>query len=330
MTGYSPAWWLPGPHSQTLWGKLFRQQELQPTEIERWDTPDGDFVDIHRLNTRGATTRLLVLHGLEGTIRSHYAQGLLSEARNRGWAADMLIFRSCGKDMNLTRRFYHSGDTSDLELVIGRLLAESPNQTLLLAGVSLGGNVLLKFLGEHAARLSPRIKAAAAVSVPFDLSRSSQFINRGFSKVYQKHFIKSLRRKALLKLAQFPELIQVQKLMELRTMYEFDNVLTAPLHGFRDAEDYYTQSSSLAWLPRISLPTLLLSSVDDPFLPAEVLIDVRNEARENSALTVEFPARGGHAGFIGGRNPFRPVYYMEQRVCDFLAEQITQTIALAG
>ena len=330
MSSYSPAWWLPGPHSQTLWGKLFRQQELQPTEIERWDTPDGDFVDIHRLNTRGATTRLLVLHGLEGTIRSHYAQGLLSEARNRGWAVDMLIFRSCGEQMNLTRRFYHSGDTSDLEMVIGRILLEFPNQTLLLAGVSLGGNVLLKYLGEHGSRLSPRIRAAAAVSVPFDLSRASRFINQGASKIYQRHFMKSLRRKVLLKLDRFPDLIMRQKLAALQTMFEFDNELTAPLHGFRDAEDYYTQSSSLPWLSRISLPTLLLNAVDDPFLPAEVLDDVRHAARENPALTLEFPARGGHAGFIGGRNPFRPVYYMERRVCDFLAEQITQTVALAG
>ncbi len=330
MSRYSPAWWLPGPHSQTLWGKLFRQQELQPTEIERWDTPDGDFLDIHRLNTSGASTRLVVLHGLEGTIRSHYAQALLSEARNRGWAADMLIFRSCGEHMNLTRRFYHSGDTSDLELVIGRILTEFPNQTLLLSGVSLGGNVLLKFLGEHGARLSPQIKAAAAVSVPFDLNRSSRFIDRGFSKVYQRHFMRSLKRKAAEKLARFPDLIDPKTLVELRTMYEFDNALTAPLHGFRDAEDYYQQSSSLSYLGRISLPTLLLSAVDDPFLPPEVLDDVRDAAKQNPELTLEFPAHGGHAGFIGGRNPFRPVYYMEQRVCDFLAEQITQTIALAG
>lgn len=330
MSGYSPAWWLPGPHSQTLWGKLFRRQQLQPTEIERWDTPDGDFLDIHRLNTTGATTRLLVLHGLEGTIRSHYAQGLLSEARNRGWSADMLIFRSCGEQMNLTRRFYHSGDTSDLELVIGRILTEFPDQNLLIAGVSLGGNVLLKFLGEHGSRLPPRIRAAAAVSVPFDLSRASRFINTGASKIYQWHFMKSLRRKVLRKLDQFPELIQPQKLRSLQTIFEFDNELTARLHGFRDAEDYYGRSSSLQWLSRISLPTLLLNAVDDPFLPAHVLDEVRQAARENPALTLEFPARGGHAGFIGGRNPFRPIYYMEQRVCDFLAEQITQTVALAG
>jgi uncharacterized protein len=330
MSRFSPAWWLPGPHSQTLWGKLFRQQELQPTEIERWDTADGDFLDIHHLNTHGASTRLLVLHGLEGTIRSHYAQGLLSEARKRGWAADMLIFRSCGKDINLTRRFYHSGDTSDLEMVIGRILADFPDQILVLAGVSLGGNVLLKFLGERGSSLSPRIRAAAAVSVPFDLSRASRFINRGASKIYQWHFMKSLRRKVLLKLERFPELIERQELMALRTMFEFDNELTAPVHGFRDAEDYYTQSSSLPWLSRISIPTLLLNAADDPFLPAEVLDDVRHTARENPSLIVEFPARGGHAGFIGGHNPFRPVYYMERRVCDFLAEQITQTIALAG
>ena len=238
----------------------------------------------------------------------------------------MLIFRSCGEEMNLTRRFYHSGDTSDLEMVIGRILTEFPDQTLFLAGVSLGGNILLKFLGEHGSRLSPRIRAAAAVSVPFDLSRASRFINRGASKIYQWHFMKSLQRKVLLKLDRFPELIQRQRLMSLQTMFEFDNELTAPLHGFRDAEDYYTRSSSLSWLSRISLPTLLLNAVDDPFLPAKVLTEVRHVARENSALTLNSPLGWARRFHWRSRDPFRPVYYMERRVCglNFLAEHFTK------
>ena len=332
MTQYSPAWWLPGAHAQTLWGKLFRREPLQPTVMERWDTPDGDFLDIHRLEAAppSPATRLLVLHGLEGTIRSHYAQALLGEAHVRGWAADMLIFRSCGSELNRTRRFYHSGETTDLACVVRRLLEASPEQSLVLAGVSLGGNVLLKYLGEQGVGLPRQIKAAAAVSVPFDLAESSRHINRGFARVYQRHFLRSLRQKAFGKLERFPDLIPRERLATMRTMHDFDNVITAPLHGFRDADDYYSQSSSLGWIGRIRIPALLLSAVDDPFLPPEVLDQVRAEANRNPVLELEFPRHGGHAGFISGPNPFRPDYYAERRACDFLANHLTRDLALAG
>lgn len=332
MTRYTPAWWLPGAHAQTLWGKLFRREPLQTTVMERWDTPDGDFLDIHRLAATSPSpgARLLVLHGLEGTIRSHYAQAFLGEAHARGWAADMLIFRSCGSELNRTRRFYHSGETTDLAFVVSRLVEAFPRQSLVLAGVSLGGNVLLKYLGEQGVGLPAQIKAAAAVSVPFDLARSSRHINKGFARVYQRHFLRSLRLKAFGKLERFPDLIPRERLAAMRTMHDFDDVITAPLHGFRDADDYYTQSSSLGWIRRISIPTLLLSAVDDPFLPPEVLDQVRAEAGRNPVLELEFPPHGGHAGFISGLNPFRPDYYAERRVCDFLANHLPPDLALAG
>ncbi len=332
MTEYSPAWWLPGAHAQTLWGKLFRRDPLQPTVVERWDTPDTDFLDIHRLraSSTSPSARLVVLHGLEGTIRSYYAQALLSEAGSRGWAADMLIFRSCGNELNRTRRFYHSGETTDLAFVIDRLLNEFPEQPLVLAGVSLGGNVLLKYLGERGTELPPQVRAAAAVSVPFDLGRSSRYIDRGFSRIYQRHFLRSLRRKAIGKLERFPDLVPPERLASIRTMYDFDNIMTAPIHGFRDADDYYSRSSSLGWIGRISIPTLLLSAVDDPFLPPAVLDEVRSEAKRNPALELDFPRHGGHAGFISGRNPFRPRYYAERRVCDFLANHLIRDVTLAG
>jgi predicted alpha/beta-fold hydrolase len=330
MSDYRPAWWLPGAHAQTLWGKLLRRESMQPTTAERWPTPDGDFIDLHRLDKSSSGPRLLLLHGLEGTIRSQYAQGLLGEARRRGWAADMLIFRSCGSEMNRTRRFYHSGETGDLGFVVDRLLEENPDQPLFLVGVSLGGNVVLKYLGEKGDLIDPRVKAAVAVSVPFDLARSSIHINRGFARVYQKHFMRSLKRKAFAKLEYFPDLIARARLEELRTMYEFDDALTAPVHGFRDAEHYYTSSSSLGWINQISIPTLLLSAADDPFLPQTVLDEVRSVARRNPRLHLEFTPRGGHVGFVGGRNPFKPRYYAEQRACDFLANHAAPTIALAG
>jgi predicted alpha/beta-fold hydrolase len=325
MSEFSPAWWLPGAHAQTMWGKLFRPMPPLFTQRIRWNTPDGDFVDLHRLpSTEPDAPRLLILHGLEGTIRSHYAQGLLLEARRREWAADLLIFRSCSDEMNLTRRFYHSGETSDVAFVIDRILNESSGQSLLTAGVSLGGNVLLKYLGERKADVSPQLKAAVAISVPFDLARSSRHINRGFARIYQRHFIRSLKRKTVAKLGRFPDLVDREQLSRIRTMYEFDETVTGPLHGFSGADDYYARSSSLGWLNQISIPTLLFNAVDDPFMPPDVLEHVRKVASKNSALEVDFPAHGGHAGFIAGSNPFRPFYYAERRACDFLAEKLAQ------
>lgn len=328
MTRYHAAWWVPGAHAQTLWGKLIRREPEQPTTSERWTTPDGDFLDIHRLTGTSNKPRLLILHGLEGTIRSQYAQKLLGEARKRGWSSDMLIFRSCSPEMNLTKRFYHSGETGDVGFVVDRIVRENPQQQLVLAGVSLGGNVLLKYLGERGVALAPQITAAAAVSVPFDLARASNHINQGFARVYQRHFIKSLKQKALKKLERFPDLISPDRLMGIETMYEFDDAVTASVHGFRDADHYYSSSSSLAWIGRISIPTLLLSARDDPFLPRTVLDDVRRVAQKNPRLELEFPAHGGHVGFVTGWNPFRPAYYAERRVCDFLANHVHREVAL--
>ncbi len=231
--------------------------------------------------------------------------------------------------MNRRRRLYHSGETTDLEFAVEKIEKEFPNQPLLLAGVSLGGNVLLKYLGERGRTVSPGIRAAAAVSVPFDLSRSSRHMNRGFSRVYQMRFMRSLKRKALAKLDQFPDFGPRSRLARLRTMYEFDDSVTAPLHGYRDAADYYARSSSISWIDRIRIPTLLLNAMDDPFLPADVLEEVRAVAQQNAWLTLELTAKGGHAAFVGGRNPFRPVYYAEKRVCDFLADQVGVKIGLS-
>lgn len=322
---YTPAWWVPGPHLRTLWGKLFRRAEPVPTRRERWETPDGDFVDLQRLDAAAPDRpRVLLLHGLEGTPRSHYVRGTFAEARRRGWGMDLLVFRSCGGEPNRARRFYHSGETTDLAFVLDRVLAEHPRAPLVLAGVSLGGNVLLKFLGERGAELPERLKGAAALSVPFDLARGSRHISRGFARVYERHFLRSLKRKARAKLERYPDLVERDALAAARTLWDFDDRVTAPVHGFADAADYYARSSALAWLDRIRLPTLLLSAADDPFLPREVLDEVRDVARHNPALTLEFVERGGHVGFVSGRVPWRPHYYGEWRVCDFLAHRLAE------
>ena len=320
---FRPAWWVPGPHAQTLWGKFARRSKPLPTRIERWSTPDDDFVDVLRLDSPSSySARLFVLHGLEGTVRSHYVGGLLREAHARGWGADMLIFRGCGDEPNKATRFYHSGETGDLAFAVDRVLTEHPHADVVMCGVSLGGNVLLKWLGERSETVPERVRGAVAISVPFDLERGSRYISRGFSRVYERHFLRTLRRKAQAKLRRYPGLFDAFALNSARTLYEFDDIVTGPVHGFRDAHDYYTRSSSLHFLAHIRRPTLLLSARDDPFLPAAVLDEVTEIARTNSCLTVEFTVGGGHVGFVHG-SPWRPLYYAEYRTGEFLSSQLT-------
>ena len=312
---------------RTLWGKFFRRIPDPGARRIRIEMSDGDFLDTWRVDAAAHCPRVLVLHGLEGGPRSHYARGLLGEARRRGWGADLLVFRSCGDEINRTPRFYHSGETGDLAFVLDRLIAEFPASPLFLAGVSLGGNVLLKYLGEAGNGVPAQVSAAAAVSVPYDLARSSRHIDRGFSRVYQAHFLRSLRRKATAKRAKFPDRVPAPVARRGATLYAFDDAVTAPLHGFASAEDYYSQSSAIRWLSGIRIPTLLLSAADDPFLPVDVLRDVRRIAVGNPALHVEFVERGGHAGFIGGRIPWRPVYYLEARLGDFFETRLSHNPA---
>jgi len=322
---YTPAWWVPGAHLQTLWGKLVRRTPRVDTRVERWATPDGDEIELRRLDApRGHadTPRLLLLHGLEGTIDSTYLLGTLAEARARGWAADVLIFRTCNGEMNRTRRMYHSGETTDLDFVVRRLVSAHPRQPLVAAGFSLGGNVLLKWLGEQGDAVPSQFVAAAAVSVPFDLERGSRHIERGFARIYGRHFLRTLRAKALAKLRAFPGLFDRTALERARTLFDFDDAVTAPVHGFLNASDYYSRSSSLRFLDRIRRSTLLLSARDDPFLPPEVLDRVAVVARDNPHVHLEFHELGGHVGFVSGLSPFRARYYAEWRVVDFLAEQV--------
>ncbi|MGH7616420.1 MAG: hydrolase [Gemmatimonadaceae bacterium] len=316
---YRPAWWVPGGHAQTLWGKFFRTRPSLPVRMERWDTPDGDFLDICRLDAERGRPRLLFLHGLEGTIRSHYVAGLFGEARRRGWAADLMIFRGCGDEPNRQRRFYHSGETGDLTFALDRVIGEHPSSPIVLAGISLGGNVLLKFLGERGSNVPVSVRGAAAISVPYDLERGARNLEHGVSRIYNRHFLRTLRHKARAKLARFPNMFDGDALERARNIYEFDDAVTAPVHGFANAHDYYSRSSSIHWIRTIARPTLLLSSFDDPFLPSDVLDAVAAIAPSNRNLALEFTRGGGHVGFVAGAVPLRPSYYAERRVCEFLA-----------
>jgi predicted alpha/beta-fold hydrolase len=318
--------WLRNPHAQTIWGKFFRRTIVPPMRMERWELPDGDFLDLCRMEGAAGRPRLIMLHGLEGTVRSHYARAFFADAHRRGWAADLIIFRTCGDEPNRLLRSYHSGETGDLDLVVTRLTAAEPARPVVLAGVSLGGNVLLKWLGERGANAPPSLAGAAAISTPLDLARGSRFMEQGISRVYGTHFLRTLRKKAREKSTRFPGRIRLAEIEAARTLWEFDDVMTAPVHGFRDAADYYARSSSINFLHAIRVPTLLLNAVDDPFLPPDVLDAARVIALDNPALHIEFPERGGHVGFVGGKAPWSPRYYGERRALDFLEAQLARRV----
>jgi len=318
-SSFIPAWWVPGPHSQTLWGKLARRIPLAPGTMERWPTLDDDFVDVFRIPAGRASPRIIVLHGLEGTLQSHYIRGIVHQTAAVGWGVDVLLFRGCGNEPNRAPRFYHAGETEDLTLVIQRVVAEFPHAPVFLLGYSLGGNVLLKWLGEQRAQLPPGLRAAAAVSVPYDLEAGARHISHGFSRVYERHFLRTLRRKALEKLLRYPGLFDVNALEQARTIVQFDEAVTAPVHGFTGVHDYYSRSSSVGFLDQIHLPTLLLSAFDDPFLPATALHRVLAIAQRNPALVAEFSAAGGHVGFVSGQIPFRGRVFSEDRIMSFFS-----------
>lgn len=317
-----------------MWGRLTRRRLTVPLHAEQWTTPDDDALEIRRLRlpTTGSTStpHVVFLHGLEGGVHSHYIANLFAEAAQRHWSADLILFRGCATELNRARRFYHSGETTDLDFAIRRMIAERPEAPIGLIGVSLGGNVLLKWLGESQPSSIPaQVRGAVAVSVPFDLARGCQYLSRGFSRVYERFFLRSLLAKTRRKLESHPDLCDAAALNRVRTLWDFDDVVTAPVHGFRDALDYYTKSSSIQFLHAIRVPTLLLSARDDPFLPPDVLDAVQSIASENPALQIEFVRRGGHVGFISGRVPWRPVYYAEWRAVEFLARSFAPSQMMA-
>jgi predicted alpha/beta-fold hydrolase len=305
-----------------MWGRFARRRPRIPTTRECLASRDDDSIELHHLAGEPGAPHVMLLHGLEGSPQSHYVSGLLSQAYARGWGASLLVFRGCGSEANRARRFYHSGETEDLAFAFAELSGRWPDRVWFAVGVSLGGNVLLKWLGERGSAIASRIRAAAAISVPFDLEAGARHISRGFARPYDRSFLRSLRRKAVAKLSRYPELFDREKLARAKTVYEFDDAVTAPVHGFASAHDYYEKSSSMQFLRNIRVPTLLLSSEDDPFVPREVLQRARQTAAANPVLTVEFHGAGGHVGFVEGSWPWRPVYYAERRVFRFFEESM--------
>lgn len=309
-----------------MWGPLFRRGGGPPLRRERVDTPDGDFVDLDWL-AEPAPPRaplLLVLHGLEGGARSHYVTGLLTHARATGWRGAALNFRSCSGEPNRCPRFYHSGDTGDLDHVLRLLVAREPGLRVGAVGVSLGGNVLLKWLGEQEAGAPGQVIAAVGISVPFDLETCARALDRGFARrVYTAGFLRTMRRKVVRKARMFPGFVDVAAVRRARTFAAYDRAMTAPVHGFADERDYWRRSSCAAYLARIRRPTLLINAVDDPLVPHTALPLPETLP---PGVRLETTPRGGHVGFVEGRWPWRAASWAERRAVAFLGAVLAREV----
>lgn len=300
MSAYQAPWWLPGGHAQTIWPAL-RPPPRAPLARERWDTPDGDFIDVDFAGPAGPVS-IVLFHGLEGGSDSHYARDLAAECVRRGLRLAIPHWRGCSGEPNRTRRAYHSGDSEEVDWILRRL--HVPDSTLLAVGVSLGGNALLKWLGERGADAVRLVRRAAAVSAPIDLPAAGAALDRGLNRlIYTRFFLSTLKPKTLAKLEVFPDLCDPALVRRARTFREFDNVVTAPLHGFRDVDHYWTSAASGPYLGSIRVPTLLLNARNDPFLPEQALVAAARNA--SADVLLEFPATGGHVGFMTGAFPGR-------------------------
>jgi uncharacterized protein len=325
MKGYRAPGWALGGNLQTIWPALWsrRWTDAAPRYArERWTTPDGDFIDVdHQRSERPAAPgqrRLLVLfHGLEGSSSSHYAQAFADAARARGWDYAVPHFRGCSGELNLAPRAYHSGDHEEIGWILRRLREAHPASAgpLLVVGISLGGNALLRWAEEAGATAAATADAVAAVSSPIDLAAGGRAIGRGFNRqVYTRMFLRSMQPKALAKLTQHPGLFSRERLLAVRTIYDFDNVFTAPLHGFRDTDDYWARGSAKPHLHQIRIPALVLNALNDPFVPAASLPRPADAGRH---VRLWQPTHGGHVGFPGGSLPGH-VFTLPQAVMDWL------------
>jgi hypothetical protein len=313
---YSPPILCSNPHFQTIVPSLLRRVAGVNYERERIDTPDGDFLDLDWSRV-GSNRLAVVLHGMEGDSKRHYVLGMVKALNRGGWDAVALNFRGCSGECNRKPRFYHSGDTEDLHTAVLHVAAGNEYSKLALIGFSLGGNVILKYLGERDGALHPLIKKAVTFSVPCDLTACEVKITQSGAGLYLKRFLRLLHNKIKMKMQVMPGSVDDNGYNQISTLREFDNRYTAPLHGFKDALDYYEKSSCGPFLLNISVPTLLVNSADDPFL-AESAYPVR-EARENPYFFLEVTDFGGHVGFFAVNRLGE--YWSESRALEFLNDR---------
>ena len=314
-SSFKSPWWLPGGNLQTIYARALARNYTVEYQRQRWETPDGDFIDLDWLNRQGGMDKLLVLfHGLEGCSRSHYALSLMAMAQQLGWRGVVPHFRGCSGEINRLPRAYHSGDAAEIDWILRRLKRESPDCEIYVIGVSLGGNMLLKWLGEQGAAATAVLHGAMAVSAPVDLHAAAAVLDFGYRRaIYTSRFLCSLRAKVLAKIAAHGLDIDIGAVRACSTFRQIDDLYTAPIHGFKDADDYWTRASSKPWLKHIRMPTLLLNARNDPFLPASALPAPRDVS---DAVTLEFPNAGGHVGFVDGPLPGR-LEWLPQRIADF-------------
>ncbi|MBI3545434.1 MAG: hydrolase [Gammaproteobacteria bacterium] len=310
---FKPAWWCRGPHMQTLWARLVRYAPPIELRRERLELSDGDFIDLDWTKKNQTGPIVIVLHGLEGSSSSPYALGILKAIEARGWRGVVMHFRGCSGEVNRLPRSYHSGDTGDLAFFVDSLRRREPRTRLATVGYSLGGNVLLKWLGTT--REQAPLSAAVAVSVPFVLRYASERLQQGFSRLYQWKLMRTMRASVMQKQRRMDMPLRIQDITTLKNFRDFDEHVTARLHGFDSADHYYAVASSRQYLQGITVPTLVLHARDDPFM-SEKAIPRKDEF--SSAVTLEVSAQGGHVGFVSGAWPWRPRYWLEQRIPEFL------------
>jgi predicted alpha/beta-fold hydrolase len=323
-----PGWWIRGAHLQTIWARLARSRHLVRFRREILETPDGDELVLDHADGPAGAPRVLLLHGTEGSSYSLHTQGLAALVARAGWRAVALNFRSCARDprdirarlRNRTARLYHAAETDDLDLVVRTLRAREPDVPLHAIGFSLGGNVLLKWLGEQGDDAASALASAVTISVPYDLAAAARYLARPWARLYVYNFMRRVRPKALDVLDRFPREtahLDRARIAAARTIRDFDDGVTAPLHGFRDADDYYAHASALPWLPRVRVPTLCISGQDDPFYPGAAIAPARAAASPD--VTFAVTAWGGHTGFVSGRWPWRPSYWAEETAIAWIA-----------
>lgn len=312
----APAW-LPGGHLQTIYPALCIAKPAVAYRRERWLTPDADFIDIDFVDGEPGKPFVVLFHGLEGSSNSHYARALMALVQQLGWSGAVPHFRGCSGELNHAPRFYHSGDAVEVDWIVRRLAAERKRHApsaFHAVGVSLGGNALLRWLGEsqHQAKI---VDSACAISAPLDLAGGGAALSRGFNRLYTRMFLQTLKPKCLRKLQQFPDLFCAESMLRAKNLYEFDNVVTAPLHGYRDTDDYWNRASAKHVLSDITVPTLVLNAKNDPFLPAHHLPQTAS-----ASVILEYPERGGHVGFANGNVP-GALDWLPQRILHFLQHQ---------
>jgi predicted alpha/beta-fold hydrolase len=313
-SSYRAPSWLPGGHLQTIHPALFRRVRHVTTCRERLELADGDFIDLEW--TGRDRTRLAILsHGLEADAGTGYMQGMAAALVRRGWDVLAWNFRGCGSEPNRLLCMYHSGATGDLQAVVSHALETHPAESIDLIGFSLGGNLTLKYLGESPADLPRRLRRAVAFSAPCDLACSSRQLSLPSNRLYMERFLRAMRAKVREKNRRFPGRLDLTGLDRIRTFQEFDDRFTAPLHGFRDAADYWRRNSSRQFLARIALPTLLVNAANDPFLGPGCY--PREEAETSACFHFEAPETGGHVGFPTSRS--NGEYWPEIRAAEFLA-----------